>query len=189
MASKLEIINAGLTIIGQDPITSLTDPDNETARKANRIYEIARKALLRKHFWNFAMDEASLALTVDVPALADFTTVFQLPTDYIRLEKTNLPQGSAYKIKGKTIYCNAATLAINYVYDCVDPTVYDATFTECLALHVAAMLTYAITTNATLAANVRTEAKDSLQQAKSIDSQEESIDKPITGSWISARRR
>lgn len=186
--TKIELINAALTVLGQEPITSVTDPDNETARKVNRIYDTVRRAVLRKHFWNFAMKEVELSLLTTVPVLDDFTTVFQLPTDFIRLKKTSLGDDDAYKIKGKTIYCNADTLMIEYVYDCTDPNAFDSTFIEAFAAALAGTLGYSITTNATLAKNVQDGARDALQNAKSIDSQEETPDKPRSGSWIRARR-
>jgi len=89
--SKVEIANAALNSLGAERITTL-DEDSESARKVDAIYEPTLKALLRTHFWNFAMKEASLARLVDVPVLDDYTYIFQLPSDFVRLKKTDLDE-------------------------------------------------------------------------------------------------
>jgi len=191
MSNKIEIANVALTALGADPITSLSDPESENARKVNRVYDTVRKATLRKHFWNFAMKEAQLARLTTVPVLDDYTYIFQLPSDYIRLKKTDLDiaNGDTYKIKGRCIYCNSTSLKIEYVYDCDDPNLYDAEFIEAFAAALADVLAYPITTNATMAQTVKAEARDKLRTAKSTDSMEETPDKPTRGSWIRARNR
>lgn len=187
MPTKIEVANVALTALGADPIVDLDNPDSENARKVKRVYNTVRRATLRKHFWNFAMKEAQLSRLTTVPVLDDFTYVFQLPSDYIRLKKTDLGDDVPYKIKGRCIYCNSDTLKIEYVYDCDDPNEYDAEFIETFAAALADILAYPITTNATFSANAKVEARQKLLQAKSSDSQEESIDAPKRGSWIRNR--
>lgn len=189
MATKVGIANLALTALGADAISSFTDPDSENARKINRVYASRRRATLRKHFWNFALKEAQLAKVSGVPVLDDFTDIFQLPSDFVRIKKTDLDEenGERYKIKGRRIYCNADTLKIEYIYDCDDPNLYDDEFIEAFAADLAAFLAYAITDNATLATAAKKEASDSLKHAKSTNSQEGTIDKPRSGSWIRGR--
>ena len=186
MASKVEIANAALNGLGAERITTL-DEDSESARKVDTIYESTLKALLRAHFWNFAMKEASLARLSDVPVLSDYTYIFQLPSDFVRLKKTNLDETDNYKVKGKRIYCNSTTLKIEYVYFCDDPNEYDAAFIDALSARLAAELCYSITANASLTELKWAEFKEKFQKAKSVDSQEETPDKPKQGSWIRGR--
>jgi hypothetical protein len=190
VATKVEIANVALTALGADPISDLNDPDNENSRKVKRVYDTIRRSTLRKHFWNFAMKEIALSRLTDVPILDDYTYVFQLPPDYVRLKKTDLAteSGDTYKIKGKRIYCNSTSLKIEYVYDCDDPNEYDSEFIMAFAGALADILAYPITTNATMAGQVKIDAKKMLDQAKSSDSMEETPDKPQQGSWIRARR-
>jgi len=189
MSTKVDIANVALTALGAEPISNLSDPNTENARKVNRVYNTVRRSTLRKHFWNFAMKEAALARLTTVPVLDDYTYIFQLPPDFVRLKKTDLDvdNGDTYKIKGKAIYCNSTSLKIEYVYDCDDPNMYDAEFIEAFAAALADILAYAITANATMAGTVEEKARKKLLQAKSSDGQEETPDKPRQGSWIRGR--
>ncbi len=187
MATKVSIANLALVSLHADTVTALTE-SSENARKINAIYADILKALLRKAFWNFAKKEAALAEATETPVLEDFSNVFQLPTDYVRLIKTNLPEGSSYKIKGTKIYCNSDTLSIEYIYYCDDPNDYDASFIEAFAAKLAAELCYSITGNATLVQTKWQEFKEKFAYAKSESAQENEPDKPRTSSWIKARQ-
>lgn len=188
MIYDTDSINAALAALGADPIEDI-DEDVENARRVKRIYEMKLRSTLRKHFWNFAMKEAQLAKLVDVPLMDNYSAIFQLPSDFVRMKTTDLDDsnGEDYKIKGRKIYCNATTLKIEYVSFIDDPNEWDAEFKEAFTAALADILAYPITTNATMAATVKTEAARMLQQAKSTDSMEETPDKPRRGSWVRGR--
>lgn len=57
--NAVEICNNALSIIGARRITALSDPSKE-ARNCNDQYEICRKAILRLHPWNFALERVEL---------------------------------------------------------------------------------------------------------------------------------
>jgi hypothetical protein len=61
--NSLEICNNALTLIGSRRITALSDPSRE-GRTCNDNYDVARKAVLRLHPWNFATDRVELAAKV-----------------------------------------------------------------------------------------------------------------------------
>lgn len=76
-ADQLEIINAALLIIGDDPITALADTD-ERAELANQIYEFRLNEALARARWRFAARQVQLVVNGTAP-LARWTTAHDLP--------------------------------------------------------------------------------------------------------------
>lgn len=181
------IANILLVSLGAERIADINDSTSENARKVKTVYEPCLRMTLRKNFWNFALKEVSLARTATVPVLSDFSACFQLPSDYIRLKKTSLHETETYKIKGRMIYCNSTSLAIEYVWYNTDPASWDDTFIEAFIHQMASMLSYSITGSAALKQAIDAEKKTVTSNAMSINSQEVTVDKPRCGSWIAGR--
>lgn len=189
MKYDLETINAALTALGADPIQDI-DEDVENARRVKRVYLMLLKSTLRKHYWKFALKEASLSKLSTTPIFTEYADIYQLPADYIRLKKTSLDAPDFpgdYKIKGRAIYCNADTLDIEYVRFVDDPNDWDAEFKTAFAAEIASMLAFPVSTNATFSTTAKADAKDRLRQAKSSDSMEVNPEKPSRGSWVRGR--
>jgi len=67
--NSVEICNRALTDIGARRITALSDPSKE-GRACNDNYDISRKAVLRLHPWNFAIERVEIT-GVEVDSIAD----------------------------------------------------------------------------------------------------------------------
>jgi len=186
MASKVDICNLALTQLGADRIVAI-DEDSENARKMNAVYTRILRSTLRKHPWNFACKEVTLATLAETPVIDDYTYVFQLPSDFIRLVKTDLAETDDYKILGRKIYSNESTLKIKYVYYVEDPNEYDDLFTDTLAARLAAELAFSISGDKALAKLANDIYRDKLREAKTIDSQEETPDQLTANEWLDAR--
>jgi len=120
MSCKFRIINLALRRLGQDPIITLGE-DTENYRKTNDIYDMLRKSLLRAHPWSFNKKEVALTALSDNHVLDDFNYVYQLPSDFIRLNKTSVQPTYSHKIKGRKLYSNSNAISIEYGYNIVDP--------------------------------------------------------------------
>ena len=137
MASQTEICNMALRILGQQPILTLED-DVPQAISLAGVYEIVRKATLRKHVWNFAVKRVALPALVQPPAY-EYDLQYQLPTDLLRLIEVHCEQD--YRVEGKTIVTNAqAPLYIKYIKDATDTAEYDALFVEAFAGELASTI-------------------------------------------------
>jgi hypothetical protein len=124
MSAKFNIINLALRRLGTDPISSIGE-DTENYRKVDDIYKINLMSLLRAHPWNFAKKEVALSLSADVPVLDDYTYIFDLPTDYLRLSKTDgEDSGYSHKIKGRKLYANSNAVSIEYIALIEDPSAW-----------------------------------------------------------------
>lgn len=187
MATKVEICNLALTQLGADRITAI-DEDAENARKLNAVYDPVLRALLRKYPWNWASKEATLATLAETPVNTEYTYIYQLPSDYIRMIKTDLDETDDYKILGRKIYCNESSLIIKYVYYCTDPNEYDASFVDVLAARLASELAFAISGDKQLAKMADDIYRDKLREAKTIDGQEETPDELTANEWLDARK-
>ena len=138
MSSKVEIINLALRSLGAVSIAS-PDEDVENARKIEAGYDMYLRSYLRTHPWSFAKKETALSLLATTPVLTDdFLYIYALPSDYVRLLKTNVEPDYNHKIKGRKLYSNATGVSIEYIYFCTDPVEYDGTFVDAFAAKLAA---------------------------------------------------
>lgn len=87
MASKLELANAALDAIGEDPIVSLT-ANVPKALVIGRQWEFALLRLLRDHPWNWAKTMAAFDLVTGTPLLR-WTNQFEVPNNLVTLLAIN----------------------------------------------------------------------------------------------------
>lgn len=110
-ADQLEVINAALLLIGDNPIEALADL-GEREDLANGIYEIRVAEALGRARWRFATGQVQLALNVETP-LARWSTSWALPDgdpDPVvqvihAVTVDDVP--IAFDRYGQNIYCNA----------------------------------------------------------------------------------
>lgn len=183
MASDVEIANAALIKVGDDRITSFDDP-SKAARLIKARYAMIREAELRSHDWSFAMKRAKLPALVAAPSWG-FARQFQLPTDFLRLNRINgtwLPLGlndyktdeeQMYAIEaGKILTDLSAPLEIRYVYKVEDPAQFDAMFVEAFACRLAMELAEPLTQSNSkrqLAADAYSDAIAAAKRANAIE--------------------
>jgi len=78
MASKLQIINAGLLMVGADVLSSLSE-DTVTRKKALAVYDIARLEVNDLPIdWHFATSRAQLAQRTETP-ISGYDYMYNLP--------------------------------------------------------------------------------------------------------------
>lgn len=200
MASQVEIANRGMTKLGAARISSFDDNTTE-ARAVNSLYDIARRALLRRAVWNFAKKRTTLPAVVIATGSEDWDFQYQynLPPDFLRLIQVNdysVPLGfnpgrdrddSPYQIEGNRILSNyAPPLKIRYVADVTDPTKYDSIFIEAFASQIAFECCETITQSNTKKAALAQETKQWLIEAMKINQVESPPDAIHDGSWLTS---
>lgn len=187
MASQVEICNVALRILGQQPILSIED-NLPQAISISGVYEIVRKATLRKHTWNFAMKRQQLPALTATPAWG-YSYAYQLPTDLLRLVEVQC--NLDYRVEGLTVLTNApAPLNIRYVKDAKDPAEYDALFVDAFAGELASMICEDVTGSNTKKQTAEAVTGAALREARRINAQEN----PSQGvsdanfSWVVSRQ-
>ena len=66
-------------------ISSLDDSESDTAKICNIHYDHTRDALLAAFTWNFAMSGSELSKDSAADPIGEFSNLFQLPTDCLRV--------------------------------------------------------------------------------------------------------
>uniref|UniRef100_A0A6M3IQX2 Putative tail tubular protein n=1 Tax=viral metagenome TaxID=1070528 RepID=A0A6M3IQX2_9ZZZZ len=151
MATKTELINKALTLIGAAPIVSITDSSNN-ARIANRVYDSSLRSLLSECAWNFAVKRALLATSSETLAWyhSGITIVYARPSDCIRIFGTNDVDATWYE-EGDLIISDTSDLGIRYVQYLDTTSRFPSSFTEAFIDRLCADMAFAILNSAKIA--------------------------------------
>lgn len=202
MASKVEIMNMALVILGEQRIASPTE-DVKAARELSAVWDISRRALLRAYRWGFAMKRVALAASATAPAF-QFDYQYQLPADFVRLDSVGdyfvgasltdyrTTDESAFALanttSGTVIETSIAPpLNVRYVADIETTTFFDPLFTFALAAQLAVDVAITLTNSSgklTAAGNARGAAIGAAVMANAIE--RAPVPSP-DDSWILAR--
>jgi hypothetical protein len=188
MASKVEIANTALSIIGEQPITSFSD-DSRSARVVNQRYDTARRAVLRDHPWNSAKSRTRLAALTQSPEFG-WQRQFQLPSDWLRIVRINgaHPRYARFEIEGERVLTDmGAPLHLIYVRDEKDTSKYDALLTEAFAARLASEIAMPITQSRQNRNDAWSLYKEKLQDARSVDAMDEPGEVFDADLWLNSR--
>lgn len=166
MSSKTKIANNAILILGEKRIISLND-NTKAAKVINDLYEGCRDALLEEANWKFAIKQVALATLTSTP-LFGYSTISQLPSDCIRILKT---EGNVeYRRMQDTVHSNSDPLTVEYLYKETDEGKYSALFAKALAYSLAKEASIRLTEDKTLRAEIEKGAKETLSKARFFDS-------------------
>lgn len=186
--TKTSLINKALTLCGATPIVSITD-NTENARKANRVYDIARRSILSECLWSFATTRATLSVSAVVMPFyyPGEGYVYVRPSDCLKIFATSDPQ-AVYKEEGDLIISDTQGLGIKYTYDLDDPSKYQGLFVDAFGDKLCAEVSYAIINSASKAEAFELKyQKVTLQKAMSANSQVGTPDGVIDNAWELAK--
>lgn len=185
LGSKVEIFNSALAKIGVEGVTSPTD-NNTRARLCNQIFDICRRDVLRDHPWRFAKKEATLNLSSDSPVLTEYTKIYQLPQDNLRVLKVedfDIP----WEVKQDKIYTTASSCLVEYIYDCEQVGLFDSNFCEALAYRMAMDLAQPLTGSSTLSKDMEGRYKQQLSKARFSNATEAYNPSVQANDWLNGR--
>lgn len=180
MASPIEIINKALIDLGQSAITSFSE---EIAGKYSLDvkWDMARKSLLRAHYWNFAMMRVELAQSSTAPAFG-YSYKYALPVNCLRVVQVN--RDDNYKLENGFILTNSPTCFLKYIADITDTLKWSSDFVELMAAKLAAELSFTVTRDKDLIPVFNSLYKNALEQARINDASEDIEDVFIGGTSL-----
>jgi len=191
MASKVDICNEALNLLGANTIASLTETST-TAVLCNRIYDTEVDYLLRQHNWNSALREANLAAVTGTPVIG-WLYKFLMPTDPYCLRVINVYDTSDseenFKCRGRHIYADVSSIDILYVGRITDPSEFDSMLMKTLVDLLAYRLSFPVTRSREVTGAMFQMFRNSMADAMSVDSQEGTPEQIQSEDLLDARLR
>lgn len=188
----IDLVNAALVKIGQDPIITLDNNEaiSPTVTMVRSTVDITKREILRINDWNCARK------TIKLTKLANHTNsgweyAYQLPTnpECLRVVQISVDDGDTYidldeyynhnkglvehlfDIDGSTLLSNTDNIWIKYTAD-IDAANFDATLASAFVAQLAADLAYALPASVSLADYLTKIARQKLKAARSANARE-----------------
>jgi hypothetical protein len=196
-ATSLAVCNLALDLLEEDAVTSIESPTTETEAVCARWYPAVRRAVYRKHVWNWALKRAALAPAATAPIFG-YGTAYDLPADFIRLVSIGddylMDLKTKYQVEGGQLLYGADastdSLNIRYIFDQVTVTKMDPCFIDVLATELAIRIAKKITGDSSgkIIASLKDHLKLIAPEAYAIDGQERPPIRIQRSRLIAARR-
>lgn len=188
--SKTDIANKTFGHLGQDPIIDLDSDQSVRGSAIREVYEQTIEEVLRDFDWKFATFRKDLNADGSYTP-GDFSYRYSLPTlpRILRFLNVVNDDKAAYSIEQNYLYTNLSSVRIRYIGKVDDPTHFDPTFIETVALKLAGVRGYKITMNQALADGFLAKYEKLKLDAQSNDSQEKQQNYQDDSVWEAARVR
>jgi len=187
--SDIDIASRALVLIGAEPITSFTAQSTE-AIVANAIYEDMIRTTLCSSRWRFATNQAELNLLTAVPT-GRYDRAHQLPADLLMLHAVTVNDlVIEYNVYGDKVFSDSASsdsLIADYTFRALEQD-FPSYFTVALQFSLAAAFALGIARDEQLSSVLEGKGAQLLQQAKTLDSQQQTTRKLLTSRFITERR-
>jgi len=187
--TAIDICNRGLIFIGAEPITSFDDGTTE-ARVAANIYEDVVQTSLTNARWRFATNQQTLNRLTDAPT-ARFDLAYQQPNDTLIIHAITVNDNPIeYQIYGDMIYADTTTtdtVVADYTFR-QEEQFFPSYFVMAVAYGLAQVFATSIARDGSLTQTMATLADAAMRKARSVDSQQQTSRKLITGRFVQNRR-
>ena len=187
--SALDIASRALVLIGAEPITAFGSSSTESLVATN-MYEDTVRATLSSARWRFASEQAVLAAVSSAPT-GRFDKAHQLPTNLLVLHAVTVNDNLInYTVYGDKVFSNSASsdsLIADYTFRALEQD-FPSYFTVALQFALAAAFSLGIARDEQLSSILESKAGQLLQQAKTLDSQQQTTRKLVTSRFITERR-
>ncbi len=188
--SDTDLCNLALRKLREQPIAALTQ-DREAARLCNQFYADARDHLLALHPSNFAMARQRLGQNAAPPAFG-WRYGYSLPTDPYCLKAVKVYRNGAYHerfaVEGRDLLCDLDNdVHLLYVARVTDVVSFPPTFVNALATFLACKLSFALTRDKKLEAQMEARFRKDWREHRAVDGSEGWHDDFEDGVFVRAR--
>ena len=134
--TALDICNLALSKLGESPLDSIDPNGSPASRLCYMHYHPVRREVLCANRWSFATVMTELTSREDA---GDSSTPLPhtLPSDCLRVLDVKSP---GWTLRGRAVYCPAATVRVRYITDAEDTEHFDPLFVEAFATRLAMKL-------------------------------------------------
>lgn len=186
-SSAVQICSNALLLLGAQTINAFNE-NNDRAKLASNLWENCRDAVLRGHPWNCAVKRVELAADVATPAF-EWSAQYTLPGDFLRLlsvgeEGEDVP----FQMESGKILCDEDTVKLRYIFKNTNVTSWDSLLVEAMTAYMAMTMAYPITKSASVQEAMAKLYQYKLQQARSVDGQENPPEEFGDRPFITARQ-
>lgn len=143
-ATKNDLCNRALSLLGEPPATPFTGGTTIRDRECVAHYEAARDEVLTHHRWDFAKKGFALDLVTPAPANSppNYPHAYAMPTDCLRFHEVELQDGSRleqFAKMGQYLYAAYDNLSgtIFYTSSQIEPEEMSSVARECVAYALA----------------------------------------------------
>lgn len=151
MASKVQIFNRALNLLGEPEISSVTE-DNKRAKALLSAWELLVPELMFMKPWLFTVKEQRLS-RLDMDGITDYQYAYRYPTDAVVM-LAPVGNGIIIKIMGDVIYSNTDSLTVQYCKQEDDISKWSIGFQRCLSYMLAIECCYKLIESNTREANL-----------------------------------
>ena len=187
--SGVDIASRALILIGADPITSF-DSDTTEALVALNLYEDMVRTALCNSRWRFSTNQAVMNRLSDVHT-GRFDQAYQLPNGTLMVHAVTVNDLRIdYSIYTDKIYANTSDtdqLVVDYTYR-VGEENFPPYFTLALEYAIASAFALSIARDDGMAQMLERKAQMLMQQARTLDAQQQTARKLATSRFITNRR-
>lgn len=110
LIAKTQIVSNALILLGDRPISSLTEDTTGATLGAN-LFENTYLSMLQSHRWRFAVTTLQLSKLSTKPKTG-YTNAFQLPANFLYTVKTDIGQ---FEVFGNEIHSNSDAIRLDYI--------------------------------------------------------------------------
>ena len=187
--SAIDRCNRGLIFIGAEPITSFDDGTTEASVAAN-VYEDVVQSSLCNDRCRFATNQQTLNRLTDAPT-ARYDLAYQQPNDTLIIHAITVNDNPIeYQIYGDMIYADTSTtdtVVADYTFRQTEEF-FPSYFIMAVAYGLAQVFATSIARDGSLTQTMATLADRAMLKARSVDSQQQTTRKLITGRFVQNRR-
>lgn len=184
--SSAALVNRSLTLLGEARITTLGD-DNPRGRVALAIYDQVRDDVLAETRWNCAIKRVVLNLISDQTPIYGFSNLFQLPSDFIRMDQPE-DQTDDFRIEEDKIATNSTSFKISYVFRLTDVSKMDSPLQTAIVYKLAFEMAIALKSSDGKQKQMYELYEQEINKAKLADAQQSPLETIESSAWVEGRR-
>lgn len=138
--TQTQVISNALALLGNKPVLSIQGQLSDIVQAAVQAYNFLINSVLSKGPWRFATKIVPLPQLVAKPPVPNWSSIYQLPGDYLKLIRLYPHTLSFEMYTGGQMYCNlSGDVALEYVF-LPEQTAYPDYFNEYMVYEVATYL-------------------------------------------------